>query len=154
MSLEDDVKTLLAADVGTGKFATLMTGGIYTYESTDQLGLSRDNTTTAAAFDTTTGRIKPACVVKMRIRSRDGGPREPGSASYRQVVELWVYDDRAQDYDVIDAAQARAFALLDEKAVGTTKRTLRWIGEFLRTRDPDLDALVTRHDWDVRGQLG
>lgn len=152
MSAEDDVKTVLAADTGTGKFATIMTGGIYTFESTGELGVTRDNTTTAAAFDTLTGRIKPCCVVKARLRQPDNGPREPGSASYRQVVEVWIYDDAARDYDVIDAAQLRAFALLDEQAIGTAKRRARWAGEQLRTRDPDLNALVTRHDWDIRGQ--
>lgn len=155
MSLEDDVRSVLAADSGAGKFATLIAGGIFTWESTGRRGLSHGNATTANAWNATTGILNPTCVVKARNQNYDGGPRDIGSVSYRQVVELWYYADGEADWDTIDAAQRRALALLDEQQVGATRLTLRWIGEFIRGRDEDLDrALMTRQDFDVRGQLG
>lgn len=150
MSLEADVKAKLAADVGMGKIATLLTGGIYTFDDTGREGIS--TRTTPGAF--ANGLLKPCVVVKCRAQIYDGGPRDVGLASYRAVVELWFYDDGDTGYTTIEAAQARAFVILDNYPIGTHSYVVRWLSNTIKDRDPELgNAAMLRTDYEVRGMI-
>jgi len=153
MSIADDCATVLEADNGAGGVATLLTGGIYTFAETGELGISRD--TTPNAFNATTGLLKPCCVIRVRGQNYDNGPRDIGVASYRQVVELWFYNDRSATYATIESARTRCIALLDEKMLGTSKQILRWSANPINdAQDPALDnARMIRADYDTRGLL-
>jgi hypothetical protein len=150
-ALETAVKAKLEADTGAGGVKTLLTGGLYTFVGTGRNGISRQ--TTSAAFDATTGILKPCCVVKERALNPDGGARDTGVASYRTVVELWFYDDSDAASTTIASAAARAFDVLDGVMIGDTKWIPRWMGNPVQNeRDRALDnALVLRSDYDVRG---
>lgn len=147
MSADADFRTILAADTGTGGVATLLTGGIYTYEQTGRLGINRNGT--PSAFSTTTGLLKPCAVIKPRAKVPDGEIVSLGSqlASYRQVVEVWLYNDGDVGYTVIDQAVARVYKLLHAKRAGN--RPVRWQNTIERPpRDDTLNyACVARVDF-------
>jgi hypothetical protein len=143
MSLEDSIKAVLAAD---GTFAGLMTGGIYAYEDTGLLGFSRDSI--PAAFDSN-GRVKPSCVVKVRAAIPDSQIRDEDAQlmSYRQVVEIWLYE--ALGYDTILAATVRAFALLHGKRIASRK--LLWAGDLPTFFDEGMGFNSGRTDFQANG---
>jgi hypothetical protein len=151
--ITDDVATLLEADGGAGGVATLLTGGIYTYEETKRLGISRDNT--PSAFNTTTGLLKPCCIVKARAQTADGGISDDPeqSVSYVQVLELWFYDDGDAGFSTIEAARDRAFVVLHGQTVGASNLIPRWVGNpIIDARDAQLDyAAMLRTDYNVNG---
>lgn len=149
----DEIVTVLEADTGAGGVNTLCTGGIYTYDETGRLGIGRKST--ADAFNSTTGLLKPCCVVKLRDQVVDGGIVDPSDVSYRQVAELWFYDDGGTTTATIRSAVARAFAVLNEQTVGSSNQVLLWAGTFLvGQRDEALDhAHVQRSDYAVRALM-
>jgi hypothetical protein len=153
MTIVDDIVTLLEADNGVGGVATLLTGGIYTYNETGRLGISRKGT--PGAYNTTTGIMKPCCVVKARGQNHDNGiwddPAQ--SVSYRQVIELWFYDDGSAGFTAITSARNRAFTVIHGKMIGSSKLIARWAGHPIEdARDQELDyAAMMRADYDVRG---
>jgi hypothetical protein len=150
MTIADDIKAVLVADTGAGGVNTLLTGGIYTYEDTGRLGINRDSA--SSAFDSTTGLLKPCCVVKERSQIGDSGIRDVAVASYREVVELWFYNDGNATYDTLESARDRAFLLLDGLMIGGDKRVPLWMGNVLKDRDGALNnAVMLRADYDVRG---
>lgn len=148
-----EIKAVLVADAGVGGVNTLLTGGIYTFDDTGRLGIGR--LSTAAAFDSTSGLLKPCCVVKARDENPDQGVVDPANVSYRQVFELWFYDDGASTTATITAAISRAFTLLNEQMIGTDKNVLLWAGNFfVGQRDKSLDyAHVRRSDYAVRALM-
>jgi hypothetical protein len=149
MTIADDVKTVLTA---VSSISTALTGGLHTYEETGRLGLNRD--TVSAAWDSTSGLLKPCLVIKERATTGDGGIRDIGVASYRRVVELWFYNDGDETYDALETVQSTAFTTLDEQMIGTTKWILRWIADPIKDKDPALDnALVLRSDYELRSTL-
>lgn len=156
MSIADDIKTILTADSGAGGVYTLMTGGIYTYENTGRLGISLTNT--ASAYDSTTGKLKPCLLIKERAEVPDNGVYDDATQeiSYRQIVELWWYDDGDTGWSTLKTARNRAFVVLHGKTVGSTKNIPRWAGTPIRdARDAALSyACILRDDYDVRAVMG
>lgn len=149
MTIADDAKTTLSA---VSAISTALTGGLYTYEDTKRLGINRD--TVSSAFDSTTGLLKPCCVIKERGEMGDDGIRDIGVASYRRVVEIWLYADGDSTYDTLETVQGLILTALDEQMIGSSKHILRWFANPLKDKDPALDnALVMRSDYDLRATL-
>lgn len=152
MTLSDDIASALEADTGSGGVATLLTGGVYTWEETGRLGVNRDKMPTA--FNSTTGLLKPCCIVKVRSETPDNGIQDDATQdiSYRAVVELWFYNDGDATLTTLTSARDRALVVLHGKMIGSTKYIPRWIGNPVRdARDAELDyAVVMRADYDVR----
>lgn len=149
MTIADDVKTTLAA---VSAISTALTGGIHTYEDTGRLGVNRDSV--SAAYDSTTGLLKPCCMVKERSETSDGGIRDINVASTRRVIELWFYTDGDNTYDTLETVQRLAITALDEQMIGTSKRILRWFANPIQEKDPALDnACMLRSDYAVRGLI-
>lgn len=152
MSYADDVKAVLVADVGAGGAATLLAGGIYTFDETGQSGLSRINTPDAFSGNA----LLPTCVVKSRSQVPDGGivDAELQTRSYRQMVEVWLYDDAYATYSTIDTIWQRVFELLEEQAVGASSEIARWQGNTVDMRDPALENVIfRRNDFEFRGLM-
>ena len=152
MTIVSEVVTLLKADTGAGGVATLCTGGIYDWQvDAKENGLNRNDTPNA--FDTTTGILKPSCMVRSRADTPDNGIHDEGTGndSARTVVELWFLNDKDAGFSVITTARDRA------KVVFRTNKTAsgfipRWAGNTITGgRDADLNmAAVLRVDYDVR----
>jgi len=154
VNVESVVIAALEADAGVGGVVTLLTGGVYSFVETGRLGISR--TSTPGAFDAD-GLLKPCAVVKARGAAPDGGADDDGAqvASYRQVVEVWLYADGDAAQTTIEAAQRRAFTVLHGKMIGSDKVIARWAGNYFGgERDASLDfALVLRCDYAVRAMI-
>jgi hypothetical protein len=152
MTFMDDIKAVLVADTGAGGVATLCTGGIFTYAQTGRNGITR--VMSSAPFDATTGLLKPCCLVKGREEVPDGGMDDDQTqeVSYRQVVELWFYDDGDRAYTTIESARTRAKVLLHGQMIGSSKFIPHWAGNILtQQRDEALDnALMIRSDFAIR----
>lgn len=149
MTIADDVKATLVA---VGAINTALTGGIHTYEETGRLGLNED--TVGAAYDDTTGLIKPCCIVKERPQIGDGIIRDIGVASHRRVVEIWLYDDGDEVYDTLKTVQGLVLTALDLQMIGSSNRILRWFANPLKDKDAALDnALVLRSDYAEHGLI-
>src|SRR5690348_14819186 len=135
MSHASDAAAVLDADTGAGGAATLLTGGIYTFDETGRLGINRDSTPNA--FDTTSGLLKPCAIVKDRGRFPDGGVADDVTqrVSYRQLVEVWLYDDGDASKTVLDSARARIFTKLAGQYIGGA--LFRWADDPLDDRAPD-----------------
>lgn len=105
MSRENDFASRMTAD------ATLMavlTGGVFKTETTGVEGIVRE--TAPTAFDAN-GYLKPCALVRQRALIPDGIVEDDieQDTSVRQVVEIWLYEDRG--YTSIDAAASRLFVL-------------------------------------------
>jgi len=112
MAVDDDVRTVLAAD---STLMALLTGGVYTWTTTGKLFISRDNTATSTAFDAD-GTLKPCCVVKSRSAVPVPTLTDPlPLQGERTVLELWFYQD--DGYTTIESAKQRAFKLLHEACI-------------------------------------
>ena len=140
MSVETDVKALLEADA---TLMALLTGGVYAWETVGAEGITR--TTMAAAFDAA-NRILPCAVVKARPEIERRAVFDPvvQSSSWRQTIEVWLYEFIG--YTTIEAAATRIYALLQAaKGLGGH---VRWVG-VLRglPRDKSVDAAVMRVDF-------
>lgn len=131
-AVRDAIKAVLAADTGAGGVATLLTGGIYDWDETGRLGISRDNTATADAFDTN-GKVKPCALLKTRSEQPDGPIDDPAPAqSVREMLELYLYQD--DGYATIESAADRAWSLLHRGWVGSQQ--VRYTGA-IRTYTDD-----------------
>jgi hypothetical protein len=153
MTFMDDIKTVLVADNGAGGVFTLLTGGILTYAETGRNGISR--LIANSPYNSTTGILRPCCLVKGRDETADGWIDDDVTqvVSYRQVVELWFYDDGDAAYTILEAARTRAKVLLHGQMIGSTKFIPHWAGNILnQQRDEALEnALLIRADYAVRG---
>ena len=143
MSTQSAIKARLEAD------ATLVataTGGIYDFDETGRLGINRGNT--PAAFDATTGVIKPTVLVRLRSRNPDFVLQDDTSQyqSVRDMVELWFYQDSG--YTTIETMRDRCFALLHATQV-TGAFAVRWAGDIRGQYDFELNASVERSDYQV-----
>ena len=148
-TFSDAVKTVFDADTGTGGISTLATGGIYTFEGTKRLGLSRIDTPNA--WDSN-GILKPSIILKDRDQVRDNGVLEdPGQVvSFREVLEVWYYEEGEAGYANIESMRNRAFKLLHGKKVSSC--LVRWVSNTLRRRDSALSyASMEKSDYEVRG---
>ena len=145
--IETDVRNVLIADVGPGGVATMLTGGIYTYEQTGRLGINRNST--PDAFDSV--GLKPCAVIKSRAKMPDGQITDLHLQwqSARQVVEIWIYQDGDVGYSVIDQAVARIYTLLQARRVNG--KPVRWQQTLDRPpRDESLNmACFSRIDFQV-----
>jgi hypothetical protein len=150
VSLVDSIVTLLEADTGAGGVATLLTGGIYTYEETGRLGINRNKTPNA--FDTTTKILKPCAVVRDSNTVSDGVIADDvlKNMSYQESVRIWLYNDGDAGYSTINTVQDRLFALLH--GVRVSGCVLRWQVDIKTERDPSLNnACMARSDFLARG---
>jgi hypothetical protein len=144
MSILSAVKAILEAD--TTLLATA-TGGIWDYDETGRMGLSR--TITPAAFDSAK-RIKPCVLLKTRERVPDGELVDDAAQliSYRQILEVWLYEDTG--YAHMDTMADRIYALLHGKRLSGAFHAA-WAGEYRSgQRDLDLDANLERSDYLIR----
>jgi hypothetical protein len=144
MSARGEIKTILEAD---GALLATATGGIWDWDETGRLGISRE--TTPDAY-TSAGVIQPCLLVKSRGRLPDGQAHDTSlqTASTREIVEIWFYQD--EGYDSIDTMKARVFALLQDRQVPGTFRC-RWAGNPVQEqRDPAMGNIsVEREDYQV-----
>lgn len=150
MSITDDFKAALVADAGAGGVKTLLTGGIYTYADTGRLGIGEHST--PAAFDGTTHKLKPCAVIKARPQVPDGGIADDDlqEVSFRQVVEVWLYNDGNAGYSTLEAVQARLLTVLHGKTIGG--RLVRWQYSMAQEREDMLtEACMTRTDFETFG---
>ncbi len=144
MGILSTVKALIEAD------ATLLataTGGVWDYDETGRMGPSR--TTTPTAFDGY-GRIKPCVLLKTRDRVPDGALVDDADqlTSYRQILEVWLYEDKG--YANIDTMADRVYALLHGKRLSGTFH-VAWTGDLRPgQRDLDLDTNLQRSDYLIR----
>lgn len=146
MSALSAAKAILEAD---GTLLTTATGGIWDFDETKQMGLSR--TLTPAAFDANE-IIKP-CVL-MKQRSQIPNPTLADDASQyvavSEILECWFYEDSG--YSNIETMRDRVYALLHTKQLTGTFQVL-WAGNFRPgVRDTDLNANVSRSDYQVFGR--
>jgi hypothetical protein len=142
MSALSAAKAILEAD------ATLLataTGGVWDFDETKRLGLSR--TTTPAAFNN--GIIKPAVLLKLRSDTPDNILADDANQyqSTREMLEVWLYEDAG--FTAIATMSARVRVLLHAKQLAGTFMCY-WAGSFRPgIRDDDLDANVERSDFVV-----
>jgi hypothetical protein len=139
-------KAILEAD------ATLLataTGGVWDYDETGRLGLSRE--LTQAAFDAN-GIIKPCVLIKSRSITPDYILADDANqyVSTREVIECWLYEDTG--YANITTMGQRIFVLLHARQLDGTF-AVRWAGDLPQPlRDTDLDASLGRSDYTVIGR--
>ncbi|MFA4973746.1 MAG: hypothetical protein WC683_14135 [bacterium] len=144
-AIRDAIKVILEADTGAGGFATVLTGGVYDWDETGRLGISRENTATSTAFDANK-RLKPCALIRTRSQEPDGFIADPTPVrSIIETVELWLY--QVDGYETIEDAEARAFTLLDQQRA--SNHTLRYNG-VIRAYDDPLDAFVLRATYTAR----
>lgn len=148
MSYAAAIHALLAAD---GTFTGLLTGGVYLYGAEGRLDVTRQ--THPAAFDATTGQLKPLCSVRGRATVPDGRLADDAAKtlSMRQVVELWFYNTGNAGYATITSAADRAFTLLHETRLSAGGK-VRLVNELDNERAAELqNAALIRRDYAVFG---
>lgn len=104
MTREADFSTRMTADA---TLMAILTGGVFKTETIGVEGITRE--TTPAAFSS--GYLLPCALVRQRALVPDGIVEDDieQDTSVRQVVEVWLYEDRG--YTSIDAAASRIFVL-------------------------------------------
>jgi len=143
MSTLSAAKTILEAD------ATLLataTGGIWDFDETKRLGLSR--TTTPTAFDSDL-IIQPCVLLKLRSSTPDFilADDENQYVSAQEMLEAWFYE--SDGYANIETMRDRVYVLLHTVQLTGTFQVL-WAGNFRPgIRDDDLDANVERSGYQV-----
>lgn len=136
-------KTVLEAD------ATLLataTGGIWDFDETGRLGISR--TLTPTAFDSN-GIIKPCVLLKSRSYIPDYVLADDSSqyVSAQEMLEAWFYESNG--YTNILTMRNRVYALTHTVQLTGTFQCL-WAGHIRPGfRDDDLDAFLERSDYQV-----
>lgn len=146
VTIAEDIKNLLTANVA---LVAVATGGIYTYAETNRLGISEYNTPQAFGDS---GQLKPMILIKDREQMIDGGITDDTTQalSYRQINEVWFYDDGDNGFDTINDMRSKVFVILHARRVNT--RYCRLHGNIQNLRDPGLRyAGFTRSDYMVWG---
>lgn len=124
----------------------ILTGGVYVYEELPPEGITRE--TVPAAFDAN-GYLLPIAVVKARMLVADGEVEDlvDQDASTRQVLEIWLYQDRL--YDKIDSVLPLLKALFHGHKFNDSF-PVEWAGNPV-TRGRDEGTLkgssLARQDW-------
>ena len=142
MSALSAAKAILEAD------ATLLaaaTGGVWDFDETGRLGLSR--TLTPAAFDAS-GRIEPCVLLKLRSSTPDHVLRDDVGqySSVVEMLEVWFYEDAG--YSQIETMRNRVYTLLHAQQL-TGTFAVHWAGDVRGQRDVELDANVERSQYQV-----
>lgn len=142
MSALSAAKAILEAD------ATLLataTGGVWDFDETGRLGLSR--TLTPGAFDAG-GRIKPCLLLKLRSSTPDHVLQDDAGqySSVVEMLEVWFYEDAG--YSQIDTMRSRVYALLHAQQL-TGTFAVYWAGDVRGQRDVELDANMERSQYQV-----
>lgn len=136
-------KTVLEAD---GTLVAAATGGIYDFDETGRLGLSR--TLTPGAYDSN-GLIKPCILLKQRSATPDYQLADDTNqyVSVQEMLEAWFYEE--DGYSNIETMRDRVYALTHTVQLTGTFQVL-WAGDLRPgIRDDDLDANVERSDYQV-----
>ena len=142
MSALSAAKTILEADAALLATAT---GGVWDFDETGRLGLSR--TLTGGAFDGN-GILKPCVLLKLRSSTPDSILADDATkyVSVRELLEVWFYQDTG--YTSIETMRNRVYALLHSVQLSGTFQC-RWRGDVRGQRDTDIDASVERSDYIV-----
>lgn len=144
MSREEDFASLMEAD---DTLMDILLGGVHQTGEVGLEGISR--ATTPAAFDAN-GFLLPSALVKQRGKVPTGAIVDYNEqiSSARQIVEVWLYEDRG--YTNIDAAAARLYALLQGHMFSDSYE-VRLANVIDRTRDEGAlaGASLARLDWQV-----
>lgn len=153
MSREADFYTILNADATL--LATL-TGGVWKRETLGVEGVNRQ--TAAAAFDATTGYLRPCALIAERATVPDGAVKDlmVRTISTRCVVEIYLYADSGAGYTALDTAAARIYALLQGKQLANSAE-IELVNVVGRWREVDgslKNACATRYDFLVPGIMG
>ena len=138
----------LAADATL--LATL-TGGVHDHATLGVLGASK---LPASAY-TAGGKLKPLAIVRGRavVPTGELADRSSQYASTRQVVEVWLYDDRDATAAALDTAGARIYALLQERPVTGTYALVNASWDRGGRAIEYGEARMSRMEWVVRGRL-
>lgn len=135
------IKAILEADA---TLLALATGGVWDFDETGRMGLSR--TATPTAF-TSAGIIKPCLLLKLRSTLPDGILQDDANQyqSAREIIEAWFYQDSG--YATIESMRARVYHDLHAQRVSGTFQVV-WAGDIRPgIRDPDLDANLERSEY-------
>lgn len=143
MSRESDFKTLLDADAPLN---AILTGGIFVSEDVGVEGISRE--TTPGAYSS--GYLLPCALIRQRgeVVTQDAVEYDSLLISTRQIVEIWLYEDRG--YTSIDSARARLMTLLNGHIFPTA-----FEAQLANTIDRQRDgaalsgASLARLDWQI-----
>ena len=113
MTITETIQTLLEADA---TLMAILTGGIYTKEEVGELGMKNENTVVSAAWTEVNEYpvLQPCLVVQARGFVLDGTrwDVESKTASGRQAVVLWFYNDQSAGWTAIQNASNRCYQLL------------------------------------------
>lgn len=146
MSALSAAKAVLEADA---TLLTTATGGIWDFDETKQLGLSR--TLTGDAFDSNEV-IKPCILMKQRSQTPNFALADDADqyVAVNEMIECWFYEDSG--YSNIETMRDRVYVLLHSIQLTGTFQVF-WAGSFRPgIRDTDLDANVSRSDFQVFGR--
>lgn len=147
MTIQDDIKTLLAAD---SDLTDLFTGGIITAPEAGDQGLTP--TTYKQGFDTR-GRLKPTIVIKERARMPLAGSIANEAQALRattQAVEIHFVQDRAFGFDTLQSGQESVYDLLADINVGGLR--LIWREDSRNERSKWMERACSL--WSVFDALG
>lgn len=148
MTEVEDIHTRLSAD---STLTTLLTGGVKLYRDLPAEGISRQSMPSAY---TSAGILKPIGVVRGRaiVPTNTLRDRDAQYVSTRQIVEIWLYTDRAAGYDTLYSAAERIFALLqDRPTTGTFGLAL--VNAINDEREPAMQqSCMLRRDYEIIGR--
>jgi hypothetical protein len=148
MSAVDLIQARLSADA---TLTSALTGGVLLYRS---LPAEVNPTTLPGIFNGV--RLKPFAVVKGRVLTElPGGLRDIGYMNTRQVVEIYLYDDKSQNWSTLYAAADRIYALLQDTPVNGVFQ-VQLSNEVNDEREQLMPALrgavMLRRDYEVIGR--
>ena len=150
MSREADFYTILNADATL--LATL-TGGVWKRELLGVEGITRQ--TAAAAFDATTGYLKPCALIAERATVPDGAVKDlmVRVVSTRVIVEVYLFGDSGAGYTALDTAAARIYALLQGRQLTASAEVelVNVVGRWREVGGSLANACATRLDFLVPG---
>lgn len=131
MSRESQFETLLEADA---TLMALLTGGVFTKESTGVEGITRETAT--SAFDAN-GYLKPCALIRERELVPDNAVRDPMAqkTSAAQVVEVWLYADAGAGYTAISSAKDRIYTMLEGYQFSGDGFEVQWVNSLGNLRD-------------------
>lgn len=146
MSLETDFRTALLADAVDTGAPDRLTGGVYTYVSTNSRGITRQSA--PGAFDSN-GVLKPCALIKQRARVPDNRINDEAlqAQSWQQIVEIYLYEEQYGDRTTIETVAGNLKTLFHDKNVNN--RRARRVNQ-LEDIEPPLDnAHLIRVDFAV-----